>query len=163
MAAIYTNFQTWMRGLLSAHANSSENVDDQLAGLRETSIDYTKEADDAMASTATAAKYFYVARRDIQLISVDYVSASTAAFHATNNATIIVNRHDGAGGAAVPAASVTTSAVSIAAGVPYALTLSTTLTDIQVAAGGVLSFQITKASAGVVIPAGYVIVRARYI
>jgi hypothetical protein len=163
MANIYTNFQAWMRGLLTAHDSSTENVADQLNGLRETAVDYTKEAADAMAADVTAAKYFYVARRDIQVISADFVSAGTAAANGTNFATIIVNRHDGAGGSAVVAASASTAATSIAAGVPFALTLSTTLTDIQVTAGGVLSFQITKAAAGVVVPAGYVVVRVRYI
>lgn len=163
MANIFTNWQLWMRGLLGAHASSTENVDDQLAAVRELTVDYTKAAADAMASTTTAADYFYAAARDVQIISAKFVSPSTAATNGTNFGTIIVNKHDGAGGAATVAASADTSALSIAAGVPFALTLSATLANVQISAGQVLSFQITKAASGVVIPAGYVVLQVRYI
>lgn len=163
MANIWTNAQMWLEGLLTAHASSTENVTEQIYSMREFDIDYSKAAADAMASTATAADYFYVARRDVQLINVDLVSAGTLATDPTDFATLIVNKHDGAGGAATVAASVATSTGSVAAGVPYALTLSTTLANIQLTAGQVLSWQVTKGGAGKVVPVSNVRIRARYI
>lgn len=163
MANIYTNWRLWMAGLLGAHASSTENVIDQIDGIREFNVDYTKAAVDAMASTTTAADHFYVAARDVQIISAKFVSPSTAATNGSNFGTIIVNKHDGAGGAGTIAASADTSATSIAAGVAFPLALSATLANVQLTAGQVLSFQITKTGTGVALPQGYVTIQLRYI
>jgi hypothetical protein len=162
MANIYTNFKLWLRGLLSAHDVSPENVKDEVDGLFEETVQYIKASADAMASTTTAADYFFSAFRDFQIVDAKFVSAGTATANDTNYGTIIVNKHDGAGGAATVAASVATQTTgsggggSIAAGVPYNLALSATVANTQLSAGNVLSFQITKTGSGVVIPAGWV-------
>lgn len=163
MSAIYTNLRKRLAGLFGYLDSTTENIQDEVDGMREFHVDYTKEAADAMAADVTAAKYFFTAFRDVQVVYAKFVSAGTATANATNFATIIVNKHDGAGGAATVSASGPTSTVSIAAGVPFDLALSATLANIQLTAGNVLSFQITKAAAGVVVPAGYVSVMVRYL
>jgi hypothetical protein len=163
MAAIFTNLAKRLKGLFGYLDSSTENVSDEIDALREFQAGYTKEAADAMASDVTAAKYFYYAPRDVQIVSAKFVSAGTATANGSNFGTIIVNKHDGAGGAGTVAASGPTSSVSIAAGVPFDLALSATLANIQLSAGQVLSFQITKTGSGVVIPAGYVRVGVRYL
>jgi hypothetical protein len=163
MANIYVNFKMWLRGLLTAHATSTENVEDQVNGMFEQPIDYVKAAVDGSAAATTAADYFYWAFRDIQVVSAKFVSAGTAAANGSNFATIIVNKHDGVGGAATVSAQGDTSVTSIAAGVPFTLTPSTTLANTILSAGQVMSFQITKTGTGVAVPAGNLVVFGRYL
>jgi hypothetical protein len=160
MAAIYTNFKLWMRGLFSAHDVPPEVVEAQVNGMFEVNVQYVKAAVDGAAATATAADFFYVADRDRQVVDADFIAATPVAANDTNFATIIVNKHDGAGGAAVVAASRSTTIAApggpVVAGIGYDLTLSATLANTQLTAGNVLSFQITKTGGGAVVPAGYV-------
>lgn len=163
MANIVQNFQLWLRGLLGSHDVSPEDVKTQVQAILEHKAGYNKAAADAMASTTTAADYFYVATRDVELVEAKLVSAATAAANGTNFATVIVNKHDGLGGAGTVAAQGDTTATSIAAGVPFTIAPSATVANRQLSAGQVLSFQITKGGSGVVVPAGNVSLTLRYL
>ena len=81
---------------------------------------------------------------------------STLTAHDTNYATVNVVTGDGAAGAAVVAASVTTKITggsgNWAAGATEALALTATQADQRYAAGAVLSFNIAKAASGVAVP-----------
>jgi hypothetical protein len=79
--------------------------------------------------------------------------------HATNYASLIVSKRDGAGGAAAPIttfASDTVTTDDCTQWVPKELFTSpyTTFTACLIPAGSVLTFQITKAASGVVVPGG---------
>lgn len=138
-------------------------------GILEFHVPYVKAAADAMASTTTAADYFFTAYRPMQLVDAKFVSASTITSNDTNYGTIIVNKHDGLGGAGVVAASKATQTSAsggggnLAAGVAYDLAVSATEANAQLALNQVLSFQITKTGTGVVVPAGYVSLKMRLI
>lgn len=135
---------------------------DELISMTEQEEVYTKAAVDAMASDVTAAQYFYRVPRDCDLVDAYYLTGGTIAAAAANTATIICNKHDGAGGAGTASFSrQTITGNSVAAGVPFALTASVTAADLIMTAGQVLSFQITKQASGVVVPAGVMIVRMR--
>lgn len=80
-----------------------------------------------------------------------YFTPTTAlAAHATAYISLLVQKRDGAGGAAVTVASTDTATgganVSLAAFVPAVLTLTTTAADLAVAAGNVLTFKSTESS-----------------
>lgn len=159
MAAIYSNFKLWMRGLLSAHDVPPESVENQINGFLEESVQYIKAAVDGAAATPTAADFFYVADRDRQVVDVDFVSASPVAANDTNFATLIINKHDPGGAGTVAASRSTTIAApggAITAGAPFDIPPSATVANTIIAAGQLLSFQITKTGGGVVVPAGYV-------
>ncbi len=118
-----------------------------------------KPAVDAMATDATA----YTAADQIRMsapgrILGAYVQPlSTLTAHAANYATVNVVTADGAAGAAVVAASISTTIVAPgsgnwAAGATEALVVSSTAADTRFVAGAVLSFNIAKVSSGVVVP-----------
>lgn len=126
-------------------------------------VQWNKPADDAAASTATAEHA--IARIPIaaEIVSAYYGTESTITAHDTNYATLTVSVRDGAGGAASAACSQTTKITGgsgdIAAYVPKVLTLDTTKK--AVAANSVLTVLISKASSGVVVPAGFISVHLR--
>lgn len=164
MANRFVNFKMWMRGLLTAHDVTPEDVNLQVNGLLELPVTFVKAADDGAAATATAAQYFFYCEKDVELFDAKYITQATAAaLNASNFGTIIVNKHDGAGGAGTVMAQGDTSATSTAAGVGLNLVPSATLANRQAAAGSVLSFQITKTGTGVVLGAGQLSAKLRYI
>lgn len=124
-------------------------------------VQYTKAAIDAMATDVTAADYFYNVKDACELVAVAYIPATAAALNASNFATIIVNKHDGAGGAGTVAAQGDSSATAFAVGVPFKLNPSATVANRQFAAGTVASFQITKTGTGVATPRGTLIATFR--
>lgn len=150
-------------GVLSGFNGVARNIFDELNALLESEQVYTKAAVDAMATDVTAAQYFYRLPRDCDLVDAYYLTGGTIASAAANTATLIINKHDGLGGAGTPVFSKQTLTAngSVAAGVPYLLTPSVTPADLISTAGQVLSFQITKQSSGVVVTAGVVVVRMR--
>lgn len=80
--------------------------------------------------------------------SAYFTPATALAANGTNYISLLVQKRDGAGGAAVTVASTDTNTaganVSLAAFVPQLLTLTSTAADIQVAAGNVLTFKSTE-------------------
>lgn len=165
MAAIYTNIKKRLKGLFGYLDSSTESVDDEVNGLLEHVVTFTKVAVDAMASTTTASTSFWRAPRDCDVISAEYSCVGTVATDATDIVGIIVNKADGAGGAATQIGifnSLTGANGAIASNVPAVLTISTTAATVRVAAGAVLTFQITKGGAGKIVPVGQLNVLVRY-
>jgi len=138
-------------------------------GILELHVPYVKAAADAMASTATAADYFFSPSRPMELVDAKFISAGTLTSNDTAYASIIVNKHDGAGGAGTPMCQGDTKTTSgggggnLAAGVAYNLPISATEANRQIAPNQVCSFQITKTGAGVVVPAGWLSLKFRLI
>lgn len=167
MATGFTDFIKNVKGLfapwdgLTAANAAVRNVDDEVNKLFEVTVSAEKVAADAMASTTTASVYFHKVDRECSVVSATYVPRGTATFNASTYGTIILNKADGAGGSDTNVATVDTSAVSMANGVTRALTLVTTAGVVDLTAGQVLAFQITKASTGVALPAGMLQVRLR--
>lgn len=116
-----------------------------------------KPAADAMASDTTAytaADQIYMTRAG-RILGAWIVPQSTLTAHDSNYATVKVVKGDGAAGAETIMASVattTTASGNWAAGVPEALTVSSTVANTRIARGNVLSFSIAKAASGVVVP-----------
>lgn len=115
---------------------------------------YMKVAADGAAGTATTETAFSRIGRIGTIVGAWFVPSAGLTGDATNNATLALAKRDGAGGASAAVASITTTA-SWTAFVPVSLG---TLTNASVAAGNVLTFAISKAAAGVAVPAGTLIV-----
>lgn len=105
--------------------------------------------------------YGDVLDKDITVTAVKFLTAGTITADGTNYTTLALNKYDGAGGSATIVASRATDTVTtddVAAGVPWALTLSGTAANLDVDAGEVLGVTGVKASAGVAVPAGIIVV-----
>lgn len=116
-----------------------------------------KPAADAMAADTTAYTAADAVRmqRAGRILGAWIYPQSTLTAHDTNYATVKVVKGDGAAGAETIMASVattTTGSGNWAAGVPEALTVSSTVANTRIAKGEVLGFSIAKASSGVVVP-----------
>lgn len=129
--------------------------------IRRKIVNVVKAADDGAAATATVEHPIFKVpahvANGIEVKAVHYTSDATAiAAAADHNATMTVSKRDGAGGSAAVVATYTSDVAggAVTAWVPKALTLSATLANLQVPAGGILTFLISKAMNGVVVPAG---------
>jgi hypothetical protein len=165
MAAIYTNLRKRLAGLFGYLDSTSENVQDEVDGLREHTVSFAKVAADAMASTTTASTAFWRAPRDCDVISAEFSTVGTVAADGTDIVGIVLNKADGAGGSATAIGtynSLTSAQGAIASNVPAVVPISTTAATVRLAAGNVLTFQITKGGAGKVVPAGQMNVRVRW-
>jgi len=165
MGAIYTNLRARLAGIFGYLDSSSENVLDEVDGMREHTVIFVKGAADAMAADTTASTAFWRAPRDCDVISADYNTVGTVAAHASNGAGIVLNKADGAGGAATAIgtySSLSGAQGAIASNVPAVIPISTTAATVRLAAGNVLTFQITKAASGQIVPAGQMAVRIRW-
>lgn len=124
--------------------------------LRRRRLAVRKDTADAMASTASTlgVMYFDVAAN---VIDVRFVPDAALTANDTNYATLTAQKRDGAGGAGSTIGSQTTKITggsgNWTAHVPVALTPSA---PVAMAAGNVLTLDIAKTAAGVVVPAGYV-------
>lgn len=115
---------------------------------------FVKAAADGAAGTATAETAFARVSQPGNVSNVFYVPSAALTGDPTNNATILVQKRDGIGGAPVTVATLTTT-VSWAAFVPVSLG---TITNAALAPGNVLTLSISKGGTGVVVPAGELIV-----
>jgi hypothetical protein len=115
---------------------------------------YLKVAADGAANTATAETAFARVQVAGTITGAWFVPSASLTGDPTNNAVLAVDKRDGAGGAAAAVASLTTTA-NWTAFVPVSLGA---LTNATVAAGNVLTFEISKGGTGVAVPAGSLIV-----
>ncbi len=145
-------------GLANSVGSSKDIVNPKGAGrnmIRKTFV-FIKPAADAMAADTTAytAAMQIVMPRPCKVLGFRIQPQSTLTAHATTNATVNVVKGDGAAGAAVVCASLTTDIAggNWVAGTTKTGTLSATAADTRIPAGGVLGFNITKGSTGVVVP-----------
>lgn len=103
-------------------------------------------------------------RTNCTITAAYFLTAGTITANGTNYTTLALNKYDGAGGAGAVAASRATDTVAtddVAALVPWALDNSGTAANLSLSAGNVLGVTGTKASAGVAVPAGVVVVNVK--
>lgn len=141
------------------YSGSSKDITDPKAAakrlIRRTYV-LRKGAADGNAADTTA----YTAAEQIVMVAPCRVLGATImpqgalTAHADNRAAVNVVKGDGAAGAAVVAATLATDVAggNWVAGTKKALALSATAADTRIPAGSVLSFNITKAGTGVVVP-----------
>lgn len=109
---------------------------------------------DGSAGAATAESVIGRANMAGTISKVYFVPTAALTGNGTNNATLTVRKRDGAGGAAAAVASLTTTA-SWSAFQPVDLG---TITNGTLLATDILTFEITKAAGGVVVPDGEILV-----
>jgi hypothetical protein len=119
--------------------------------------DFEKEADLA-ALTATAERPIFRAEEAVTVTGVHYLPGAALTGDDINNATLIVRRRDSAGATPMTVASLTTTAAPDNSFVAFDAKSLGALTNTAVAADEVLTFEITKAGTGVVVPAGELVV-----
>lgn len=119
-----------------------------------------------VGSDATIAEMGQRAERAFRIVSQYFTPTTALAAHATAYVTMLVQKRDGAGGAAVTCGTIDTSTggenTSLAAFVPTAFTATSTAADLVFAAGNVLTFKSTEASTPTT-PIGKVTVYVEYI
>lgn len=140
----------------SNNANYTDSPKEAARNLIRRTYTLHKVAADAMAADTTAytAAPQIVMPRACKVLGMKIQPQSTLTAHATTNAVVNLVKGDGAAGAAVVIASVTTDVAggNWVAGTTKTGTLSATLANTRIPAGSVLSFNITKGSTGVVVP-----------
>lgn len=101
----------------------------------------------------TSERAQHVAESDETVISAQWVGSANVVGNDVNNATILLRRRDGVGGGAVTIASFTTDVASggFTAFQPKSIG---PLANVVLAAGSILTFEITKVGTGVAIPPG---------
>ena len=167
MAAIYTEIKKRLGGLFGYLDTTANPVADQINGTLEHVTSFTKVAADAMASTTTASTAFWRAPRDCDVINAEYSTVGAIAADPTDIVGIVLNKADGAGGAATPIGTYSTLTGGVGMGaivsnIPAVVPISTVAATVRLAAGNVLTFQITKGGAGKVTPVGQMNVTVRW-
>lgn len=119
--------------------------------------DFEKEADVA-SLTATAERPVFRAEEAVTVTGVLYLPGAALTGDDANNATLVVRRRDNAGATPVTVASLTTTAAPNNSFVAFDAKSLGALTNTALAADEVLTFEITKAGTGVVVPAGELVV-----
>jgi hypothetical protein len=162
--AIPNDSQRIARGLGNLETSTTDYTQSpQIAArsiIRKTYVLY-KALVDGAAGTATAytAGYNIRMKNPGRILGAYVMPIGAVTADASNNATVNAISADGAGGAAVVMASLTTDVAggNWVAGVTKTMTVTSTVANTRYAAGAVIGFNITKAGTGVVIPAGTVI------
>jgi hypothetical protein len=106
---------------------------------------------DAAAGTATAETIIGYVKNPGSISGCLYTPSAAVVFNAANYATINIIQRNGIGGAPLTVASYATSAVGFSAFQPASLGV---LANALLVPGSVLSYTVTKAGAGVQLPAG---------
>lgn len=138
-------------GLSSATAHETE-----AAKLNTFYLFFDKASADAMANTTTSETYTNVCipvKARIKSIKFN-VGATGIATDAANTATITVSKRDAAAANKLAVATYTSNVAGGAVAVGVAKELVLTAANVIVDAGSSLTFEISKASSGVVVPAG---------
>lgn len=103
----------------------------------------------------------FVVPLNATITSLIWVPGAAVTANGTNFATISIRNRGAAGSGTVVAATRSYAATNSAAQVAETLTLSATATDLQPAAGDVLTISIAHSGSGLLIPAGLVQVALR--
>jgi hypothetical protein len=102
----------------------------------------------AIGADATFAEIGLSMHQDGEVVECEFTPSTALAAHASNYISMLVQKRDGAGGAAVTVASADTNTaganVSLAAFTPQALTLTTTTANKRFVDGNVLTFKSTE-------------------
>lgn len=119
---------------------------------------FEKTAADAAAGDATAEIVIGAIRRAGTILSATYYPSAALTANDTNYATLLVDQRDGAGGAPANVATANTNTAGTGSWTAFVGETLGTITNAAVVAGALLTFEITKASAGVVVPTGILVV-----
>lgn len=141
-----------LRAFLGDVENSDGDVENQVSRMFQSTAKYQKTAVDGAASTATAGQTFHRCKDAQKVLSVYFLPSGTAAANGTNFATLQLLSGDGTAVPATVVASATTETVSMAIGVPFALTI--VAAEAELDAADVLGLAITKDGTGVAVPVG---------
>lgn len=149
-------------GLYSPDSSTGKASLDDYVGSRVAWM--AQKAADAMASTATSETCVWanMTGRDIKVLSVGFATGAALTADNTNNAAITVSKYTAAGGSKTTVATETTN---VASGNWTAFTvknLTLTAANVTVAAGGVLTYEISKGGTGVIVPAGVFVVKYEF-
>ena len=147
--ALKDTIVAWLKQLAIGPDPADDNYSTDIQRLLQGSAEGPTLALETNGAAATATTYFWKARTAVTIKSVHLVPNGTGTLNATNYATFFLQSAAGAGGAVTNVATMNTNTAggtNIAAGVPWALTI--TAANKEVAAGGVLGYQITKTGAG---------------
>jgi hypothetical protein len=152
MALTGTKLKDLIRRNLAAGADSTDDaLVDYICMQRHAT--FVKEADDALANTATQETPFgpeiQVASR---VVSAAWRAAANVATDATDTVTITLKKTSSAG-SSTTIASYVTSTAALVARVPKAFTMPNN-TDQKLAVGDSLTVTVTKANAGKILTAG---------
>ena len=115
---------------------------------------FIKAAADTLAATATAEITVFQAQDAVTLTAVFYLPAAALTADNSNYATLFCYRRNSTGGAQTTAASVTTQITGSGNWTAFDGVSLGTLSVSAVAAGEMVTFEITKTGTGVIIPAG---------
>lgn len=140
--------------------------DDDVETLMNVQATWTKDADDSLAADATAERPFFRAEHACRVKAVYYIPNAAVTGHASNGATILVDKRP-ASDYTTPTnlaegATLTGDEGSMVAFTPWPLNLSTVAGVIDLAAGDVLTVEVTKAASGVVLELGELVVDLEY-
>lgn len=125
-------------------------------------IEWDKAAADGAAGTATAEHVVYRATGPVIVKSVEYVPDAALTANDTNFATITLSRRNADGTNSVTVASVSTKTTGGGGSGNWSqwvsVALALTAANVAMVAGQILTIAITKPGAGVVVPAGQLLV-----
>jgi len=150
------------RGDMHRASEDGETPDSVVNELIDYTVQHVKLVDGSAGATLNT-NIGRVKKGRARIVSVEFVPDATLTAHDTNYATLTLNK--GTAGSLDAAATVTTKITGgtgdWVADTPEALTLSSTEANLLVASGDNLNFDIAKASSGVAVPAGCLVVTLR--
>lgn len=148
---------TWAKQLTHYITGGQSRAEKMLR--RKTVKIHHKVAADAMAADVTAELFAWQVPAHcadgIEIVQAVVLPSAACTGHADNHATILLDKNDGAGGARTNFASISTDTDAEGSWVAFDskdFTLSATVANRQLVAGGGITFEITKAGDGVVVP-----------
>lgn len=115
---------------------------------------HVKEADDSAAGDATAEIPVFQAQDAVTITGAFYLPASTLTANDTDYATLLCYRRDSSGGSQATIASVATTTGGSGNWTAFDGVSLGTLSNTAIASGEMVTFEITKAASGVVVPRG---------
>jgi len=159
--ALVNTVQRWLKQLFIGPDPADGSYSTDLLRMFQGCVEGPQLALESNGAAATATTYFWKARTNITIKSAHLVPSDAGVQNATNFCDYFLQTAAGAGGALTNVGTVSTNATlangNMAAGIPYALTLTAASVDLD--AGGVMAYQVTKTGAGgLAIPAHKMVV-----
>ena len=150
MALTMQDLKNMLAAEYAASDDGAGGLGDQLGLLFEKTYDDLKAAADGGANSTTSAVYFMRATAACRVVRAYAIPRGSLTAHDSTYATITIKKNGSTTVATL--ATTTTGSGNWVDGTPEAFTLSSTVSALQLAAGDVLSWEIAKASTGVVVP-----------
>lgn len=159
-------------GVFDAVASSQAGAADCANAMFETEINWIKTADDASAAAATAEFVLGTLPRRCMVVDLKYVSndATGLTANAANYATITLSSRNGAGGNALTLGTTNTTPTANGGTGNWSQWNTVTLnvaafdpTNAVIPLGGMATVTVAKQGSGVIVPAGTLTMRVRFI